>query len=38
MHTSPLSPHAEGLWQGTAMQSGAPVQVSVDYRGEVTTQ
>jgi hypothetical protein len=33
-----LTQNAEGFWQGTAMQSGAPVQVSVDYRGEVTTQ
>ncbi|MDO8410112.1 MAG: hypothetical protein Q7S93_08625 [Phenylobacterium sp.] len=33
-----LTQNAEGMWQGTAMQSGAPVQVSVDYRGEVVTQ
>jgi predicted small secreted protein len=33
-----LTQNQEGLWQGSAMKDGAEVNVSVDYRGEVTEQ
>jgi hypothetical protein len=33
-----LTKAADGTWQGTAMMSGASVNVVVDYQGNVTTR
>ncbi|SEM97097.1 hypothetical protein SAMN05192583_1708 [Sphingomonas gellani] len=34
---SKLTKNANGVWQGTAMKGGAKVNVSLDYKGNVTT-
>ncbi len=35
---SGLKKDDNGVWRGTAMQGGAQVNVSVDYRGNITRQ
>lgn len=32
----PLTQNEQGVWMATAQRDGAPVEVSVDYRGAVT--
>lgn len=32
-----LKKDGDGIWRGTAQQAGAPVQVAVDYKGNVVT-
>lgn len=34
---SGLAKDGDGIWRGTAQQSGKPVQVAVDYKGNVVT-
>lgn len=35
-NVSKLAKNANGVWQGTAMKSGAKVNVALDYKGNVT--
>jgi opacity protein-like surface antigen len=35
---SKLTKDAQGLWQGTAMKSGASVNVALDYKGDVVVR
>jgi hypothetical protein len=37
-HVSSLQKDQSGVWRGTAMKDGKPMQVSVDYQGNVNAQ
>ena len=34
-NVSPLKKDDDGIWRGTAQQEGRPVQIAVDYKGNV---